>query len=101
MMKLFTRPRETNFKLLQLIGTVFVWLAALILLIGAITIPLYLFWNGGFGVGRIMPLLIIKYVPFLLVVGHLLHWFVAMWETSQESNRALLAFREGSQDNKS
>ncbi len=100
MLKQITRPRETNFKLLMSVGTFLIGVSVLILVLGIIGSILSLLSMPDKAVFPLMSLAMLLYVIPLLVCGHLLHWFVAMWEARQESTRVLIELRKDLQHNK-
>ena len=100
-MKLITRPRETNFKLLMSVDTFLIGVSAIVLVLEIIGSFLSLFSIPGTRMFPLLSLAMLLYVIPLLVFGHLLQWFVAMWEARQESIRVLIELRKDLQHNKS
>jgi len=98
-MKLITRPRETNFKFLQVIGTLFIVAAMLVLVFALFAIVTSFLPSDGIGFGSIWAVFTLLYSVPLLLCGHLLHWCVAMWEAKQESTKILIELRKDLQHN--
>ena len=99
MIKLIFHPQESNFRLLQIFGTLLVAGAVLVLVIALISGITVFLPIGGMGISLSAMIRMLYALPFLLLSGHLLHWVVAMWEAKQESNEILIELRKGLQKN--
>ncbi len=99
MIKIITHPKDTNFKLLKVAGTLLIAVGLIFLAFALYTVIASFFLVGGMNVGPVWSLLSLLYALVVLVSGHLLHWLVAMWEARQESTEVLKELRRDLQHN--
>ncbi len=92
-------PKMTNFKMLKMLAYVVTFLG-LLLIMGVVFVYVFLLVAGeNVGLSH-FPSYLIYGIP-LLVSGQLLYWFVAMWETTVETNKMLKEIARQSQHSKS
>jgi len=99
-LRIFTHPQDSDFKLLKMTGTLLVAVGLILIVFAFYTVIASFFMIQGISAGPVWTLFSLLYALPILVAGHFLHWLVAMWEARQESIKVLQELRGDLQYNK-
>ena len=103
MLKIIIKPEESDFRLLKLIGTIAIFLGLAVFAFGLFSYVYDQFLQSGRGLRLSATgfFLVAWWVVPLVLVGHLMHWIVAIWESRSETNRLLVEINSSQQHSKS